>query len=330
MSTRHIYQNVHDALESLRINCDVPTDLPDRQFLRVHVPGDAAGSKNLSVCRQGRIVYVKYWKTGEVAHYYVTTCAEFGAPAAASTVSSEEAAALATRLMRECPLATTSAYFSQKGIDVSSFRLRQVSANELCYNFGYTCLGRSDSTFVVVPAFRIVKNGANLSTCQLIGGTPVKKHFLKAGTKKGAFWLVRSIPKSITAPTIGVAEGVATAISAWKLFKDSAALTTVAAAFDSGNLLPVCKSLRKHWPQAQLIVFADNDRPESDLAPNVEHSVDNCGVSHATSACRAVGARLHAPSFDAATRETFLRRFGKLPTDWNDVEVMQGLIHDGQ
>ena len=327
MKTHHVYQTVAEALSSLGVECTVPTALPEGNFLRIHAKGDKPGSKNVAILRKGTIGYVKSWKTGECALFHVKTYDGYGAPVVTPTVSNGEAAALASRLMHETSLATDSDYFTRKGIDVSSFRLKQVSATDLFYTFGYHCLGRSATTFVVVPAYRIVKGTPKLSTCQLIGGTPVKKHFLKGGAKKGAFWVVHPIAKTVTAPVIGVAEGVATAISAWQLFKDSAALTTVVAAFDCGNLVSVCQSLRKRWSDAQLIVFADNDCPEADLTPNVTHSAKNTGVSHAKAACRAVGARLHAPSFDTAAREAFQCHFGQMPTDWNDFQLIKGFIH---
>lgn len=327
MSTHHIYQTVAEALASLGVDCAVPRALPEGNFLRVHAKGDKPGTKNLAFRRKGLIGYVQSWKTGKSALFRVNACDGYGVPAAAPTVSADEAAALATRLMHEAPLAMVSDYFARKGIDVSAFQLRQATATDLYHTFGYRCLGRSAATFVVVPAYRIVNGIPKLSTCQLIGGTPVKKHFLKGGAKKGTFWPVQPIAKTITAPVIGVAEGVATAISVWQLFKESAALTTVVAAFDCGNLLPVCQSLRKRWPKASLIVFADNDCPDTDLTPNVCHLARNAGVTHATAACRTVGARLHAPSFDNAARETFQLRFGKLPTDWNDFQMIRGLYH---
>ena len=200
-------------------------------------------------------------------------------------------------------------------------RLRVVSAQDLLEVYGYKslCKNAPNSQFIVVPIYAIKGHKPVLRSAQLIGGgLHPKKHFLKGGLKKGGFWFVKPIPKSESSPVIGVAEGVATAISAWLLFRDTGHLTTVAAALDCGNLTPVCQSLRKRWPNADLIIFADNDCPDSDKTPNQSFSAANIGVAKAMEAARAVRARVHTPSFSADQCKRFEQWKGQLPTDWND------------
>jgi putative DNA primase/helicase len=63
----------------------------------------------------------------------------------------------------------------------------------------------------------------------------------------------------------------------------------VAVAFDSGNLEPVAKSLRKLYPDAALIVAADDDH----------QTEGNPGRTAAAGAAKAVGGVVVAPMFPA-------------------------------
>ncbi|HRI90347.1 MAG TPA: toprim domain-containing protein [Accumulibacter sp.] len=61
----------------------------------------------------------------------------------------------------------------------------------------------------------------------------------------------------------------------------------VLCAMNAGNLLPVAKAARAAWPGAELVICADNDRKTE----------GNPGLTAATAAAKAVGARLAAPEF---------------------------------
>ena len=61
----------------------------------------------------------------------------------------------------------------------------------------------------------------------------------------------------------------------------------VLCAMNAGNLLPVAKAARAAWPAADLVVCADNDRKTE----------GNPGLTAATAAAKAVGARLAVPEF---------------------------------
>jgi putative DNA primase/helicase len=56
---------------------------------------------------------------------------------------------------------------------------------------------------------------------------------------------------------------------------------------NAGNLLPVAKAARAAWPGADLVICADNDRK----------TAGNPGLTAATAAAKAVGARLAVPEF---------------------------------
>lgn len=320
-----IHPSLETAFAALGIRCRLTQPIPQKGFLRLHADGDRPGSKNVALCRcKNGLGYLKLWTKGcealfQIADTYGSACQTISAQG--QDIKAEQ---LIRTLLSEAPLCTQSDYFSEKKLAISDLRLRTVTARDLHDRYHYTLLGSQNKPYAVIPIYAIEAGKPVLRSAQLIGGTPPRKHFLKGGKKKGGFWLVRPIPKSETAPIIGVAEGVATAISVWKLFRDMGQLTTVAAAFDCGNLLPVCKSMRKRWPKAQIIVFADNDCPETDTSPNLHCSPNNAGVIHAIKACRAVGARLHAPSFNNQILTQFKQAKGCLPTDWNDFLCASG------
>ena len=61
----------------------------------------------------------------------------------------------------------------------------------------------------------------------------------------------------------------------------------VLCAMNAGNLLPVAKAARDSWPAAELMICADNDRK----------TPGNPGLTAATAAAKATGARLAVPEF---------------------------------
>lgn len=94
------------------------------------------------------------------------------------------------------------------------------------------------------------------------------KRFLAGGTKKGHFAVVGAEPAPLaerTGPVL-VCEGWATAASL-----HMATGHRVVAAMDAGNLMPVATALRARFPDADLVLVADNDtKPDRDSNPGVE------------------------------------------------------------
>jgi putative DNA primase/helicase len=79
-----------------------------------------------------------------------------------------------------------------------------------------------------------------------------EKRLLTGSAKRGAYHAVNA-PES--PQSVLIAEGLATALSVHLMRPD--ALTV--AAIDAGNLLPVAEVMRRKYPQAQIIIAADND-----------------------------------------------------------------------
>lgn len=77
----------------------------------------------------------------------------------------------------------------------------------------------------------------------------------------------------------------------------------VQCAMNAGNLLAVARAARSAWPGAEVVICADNDR----------HTPSNPGVTAATEAALATGARLLIPEFPK----------GANGTDFNDLAALR-------
>lgn len=121
------------------------------------------------------------------------------------------------------------------------------------------------------------------------------KDYLPGGEKRGCYHAIGK-----PAGVILVAEGYATGASLHE-----ATGHAVAVAFDCGNLKPVAEALRAKYPEARLIVCADND----------QFTEGNPGVTKGREAAEAAGAGLAAPEFADLAGE---------PTDFNDLVQREG------
>lgn len=122
-----------------------------------------------------------------------------------------------------------------------------------------------------------------------------RKGFAPGTDKKGRFHIIGN-PGSI----LLIAEGYATAATLYE-----ATGYTAVVAFDSGNLLPVTVNIRAKYPDACIVLCADND----------QWGEDNTGLTAATAAAEAAGGLLAIPHFPITTT---------LPTDFNDLLHLEG------
>ncbi len=118
-----------------------------------------------------------------------------------------------------------------------------------------------------------------------------RKRFLRRGRVRGLFSPVGELGNP---GTLLICEGWATGAT---LHEETG--HAVLAAMNAGNLRPVAEAARSHWPRADFVICADNDR----ATPN------NPGLTKAREAANAVGARLAVPEFAA----------GETGTDFNDL-----------
>jgi putative DNA primase/helicase len=149
-----------------------------------------------------------------------------------------------------------------------------------------------------IPAYDA---GGKLWTMQYIREDGIKR-FAKDGRKGGCFHPVGGFDALPEAPVLVVAEGYATAAS----LADGLGQATVAA-FDSGNLPRVVKTLHEKYPDKPVIVAGDDDR-----GLEAEKGI-NPGRSKAEEAAKAVGGQAIFPIFAPGEAET-----AKL-TDFNDL-----------
>lgn len=129
---------------------------------------------------------------------------------------------------------------------------------------------------LVVPA----RDAAGqLHTLQFIGPDGAKR-FLTGGRISGCYFAIGR-----PSETLLLAEGYATAAT---LFEATG--HAVACAFNAGNLEPVAKALRAKFPDAALIICADDDR----------NTPGNPGLSRAQEAAWAVRGLVAVPDFKVA------------------------------
>jgi|GEM_PF-6935402 len=135
----------------------------------------------------------------------------------------------------------------------------------------------------------------NLHGVQQLDSTPTKR-FEKGSHPRGRFF-----PVGTPGPVIVVCEGVATGATIHEVTGHF-----VACAFGRVGLLPAAEALAARYPQARLVIAADDD-----------HATDgNPGLTDATTAARALNCKLAVPTFIAAR--------GPKDTDFNDMARLEG------
>ena len=158
------------------------------------------------------------------------------------------------------------------------------------------------SPLLVVPMRGEAKDFQAIQLIDEAGG----KSFLWGCKKSGAYWQTDSLPEYDTneSLTIGIAEGVATALSVAYVKQ-----IPVVSAMDCGNLTPVALQIRARFPRAKILILSDVGNGEKD----------------ALKAAQAVNGHLAIPKFTDALTADFERLTGKgNPTDFNDFYLAKG------
>ncbi|EFI6970362.1 DUF927 domain-containing protein [Escherichia coli] len=155
------------------------------------------------------------------------------------------------------------------------------------------------TTFLVLEDGRtliLMQDASNIITAfQTISADGKEKRF--GGDAKGAF---RIINQSAQPERIVIAEGLATTVSAWRLQSDAMAVM----AGSAGNLEAVAVVMRERYPEAEIIIAADNDN---------DGKGKNTGKVYAEKAALAVGGTVALAPAEAGEKR-----------DWNDVLVSEG------
>lgn len=131
------------------------------------------------------------------------------------------------------------------------------------------------------------------------------KHFLFKSHPGGCYWASGSNEKYASADFIGIAEGIATALSV-----EQVEGFPCIAAMSKNNLLSVAKYCKEKFPNKMIVILSD---------------VGN-GETEAREAAEAVRGECLLPPFDADLIDRFKAITGseKPPKDWNDYYVARG------
>ena len=138
-----------------------------------------------------------------------------------------------------------------------------------------------------------------IRTVQFINETG-KKFFIKGGMK-GCFFLTKELK---SAEIIGIAEGVATALSVSQVQG-----FPVVAAMSCCNLKNIAQIIKEHYPKAELIILADKG---------------GNGEKMAKEAARQTSSRVAVPEFTDEEVDKFKKQTGKEPNDFNDYYLVRG------
>lgn len=159
--------------------------------------------------------------------------------------------------------------------------------------------GLESLTFLILPNGSLLLPLVDESGAVVAGQTITaqgEKRLLKGSVKRGAFHIIQPLDFP---ETVILGEGLATALTCHLIQPD--ALTV--AAIDAGNLLPIAEVMRRKYPQARIVIAADNDY-HTDKA--------NTGELAAIKAAQAVSGWVTMPP-------------GEHKADWNDYLQQNGL-----
>ena len=135
---------------------------------------------------------------------------------------------------------------------------------------------------LLIPIYSALGDFQSIQFIDANGG----KKFLKGGQMQGGCHFIGEIREG---KPIYICEGYATAAS---VYEDTQCLTIVA--FNAGNLIKVATELRKHLPDARIVIAGDSDSVGKDYAEKASQAVNG---------------------------STLIPDFGENPqgfTDWND------------
>ncbi|HEX7906731.1 MAG TPA: toprim domain-containing protein [Paraburkholderia sp.] len=158
--------------------------------------------------------------------------------------------------------------------------------------------------------------GKNIGSLQAILPDDKKlgrdKDYLSGADKRGRFFSIGKPLEHEGKLVILICEGYATGASL-----HAATGHAVIVAFDAPNLLPVAEAMRVRFPEATIIVCADND--QWTLKP-----VKNPGLTRANEVREAIGALVAMPEFDASLGVANAAGKVKGPNDFNDLMKLEG------
>lgn len=269
------YDTINQFRAAMREAGVVPPDVieADGQLHRFHVEGDKGGSRNgwYGLHLDGRAAGVfGSWKTG--------LRSTWAADGKRMSDTEREAFAMLIEAAKIKAQAERRAEHEARAIDARSEWAAAEPANPahpyLIRKGVKPHNLRQRGGLLIVPLFDAFGLLWNVQRIQADGG----KRF-KPGRAGGLFSPIGDFNEP---RTILICEGWATGAT---LHEEAG--HPVLCAMNAGNLLPVATAARSAWAGAELVICADNDR----------QTEGNPGVTYATAAAKAVGAKLIVPQF---------------------------------
>ena len=216
----------------------------------------------------------------------------------------------ASMILRECKPVTSHPYLTKKRIKPTSTmfvidaRAVDAIASERGIRNDQGGMWRTglSGRLLVIP---LIKDGV-LSSLQFIDANG-KKRFMRTGRVGGAYWLSCPIEVYQASNRIGIAEGVATALSV-----EMVEGYPCVASMSSGNLVNVAVSLARKFPDKAFVILSDVGNGEED----------------AKKAGQAIGVPPVKPIFTEELIKAFQLATGSkdTPTDWNDFCIAIGAL----
>ena len=315
------FRTFEDACEAIGVQAQGAKLMPGR-YSRLDLINDPSGRNDGSVWvaedASGGCVF--NWKTAQRAGWSKKSQKFFEEHLAymEKQHKRERCANTANLLLSRATPVSSHPYLEKKRVTPhvgTLFCLSNADVNEVMAEEGYfTNYGTPYAPFakyalktplLLVPLLRDGK----LATVQLIAPDSSKR-FLKGGHVSGAYWRTRSLQEFADSPVIGIAEGIATALSV-DLVDDFPCV----AAMSCMNLGYVAQIIRRVFPLKKIIILADAGR----------------GEEHAEKAALLSGGIVAVPRFDEYEIAECARLTGNPnPTDWNDYYVSTGELTRSQ
>lgn len=246
---------------------------PDGQLVRFRVEGDKAGSRNgWAVLHDGPVLAGAFgsWRTGELH----TWCSASTAKLTPAERAAMQAALRAAQQARRAEQVKVHAEARARAAKLWARAHPAHDGHPYLQRKGVPAIGvRQLRDALLVPARDAQGVLHTLQFIDPAGG----KRFLTGGRIRGCYFAIGRPGRCLL-----IAEGLATGCTLHK-----ATGLAVAVAFNCGNLEAVARALRAKFPDARLLLCADDDAA----------TPGNPGVAHAQAAARATGGHVVVPQF---------------------------------
>ena len=305
MTIKQIYESVREACEAIgaEFNGELPSigkslrlkgrsDKEGQTSIILNVHGDCFGT--IHNFRNDETVGWRNSDTEKTLHWRTVTKVRKRTNGNKSMQTNKKM--MAYLLKRATPLGEHP-YLKRKGLThFEKYPLYEIRRSYVSPLYKQHCF--NDERLILVPLQDI---DGNIRTAQFISEKG-DKIFLP-GSMKGCFFCTHKLQN---AKTIGLAEGVATALSIAQV-KNIA----VVAAMSCSQLENIAKLIKSRYQTATLVIFADKGGNGEKLARNVAVKTNSY---------------VRVPKFSEFEIEKFKQLTGTEPTDFNDLYLIKGKL----